>query len=40
MVDVPTGLNNQEMRVDNLDAGKLETVNLKKLSDVVSSKKL
>ena len=40
MVDVPTGLNNLETRVDILDVGKLETVNLKLLSDVVSSKKL
>ena len=38
LVNVPTGLNNLETKIDDLDVDKLKTVlvNLKKLSDVVS----
>ena len=38
MVNVPTGLNDLKTKIDDLDVGKLKTVNidLNKISDVVS----
>ena len=38
LVNVPTGLNDLKTKIDDLDVGKLKTVNidLNKISDVVS----
>ena len=38
LVNVPTGLNDLKIKIDDLDVGKLKTVNidLNKISDVVS----
>ena len=40
MVNFPSGLNNLQLKVDDLNADKLETVSadLKNISDVVSKK--
>ena len=36
-MNVPTNLNNLKIKVDDLDVGKLKTVDLKTLSDVVDN---